>query len=87
MESMVALIAPVCVMYATIAMKQLSLIKQSPFRVLAVRTLVGVLAFGGALGTAWLNGEAVDPASVETAVTTVINFLAASGFYLIARGK
>lgn len=87
MESILAILSPVAIVWATVVAKQIYLIRLSPFRVIAVRALVGVFAFGAAFGTAWLNGEPFDPASVETAVATVLNFLAATGFYLITRDK
>jgi len=85
MELIMVLMVPVTayvVKIITGKLKTMGTIPTADNRVAIIRGLVAILSLVGAVLTQYIGGSAIDSATLETLVLTVMNGLLATGMYL-----
>lgn len=87
-ESILVLVSPFVVRYATSIIKQVPLIAAANgWRIPMVRAVVAILSLVAAVLTQAIGEGTVEPGMVETTVLTVINGAVATGLYLWAKRR
>ena len=87
METVLVLLAPFVVSVVAEGVKRLKVIDFSVGNKTVGRAIIALLALSAVVGQSVLADEPVDIASVEVAVNTFFNALAATGVYFLAKSR
>lgn len=87
METILLALSPIVVPLVMSLVKRLGTFDslRDGFRSVAIRFGVALLSFGAVMGAALLNGQSVDPASVQAFMDSFLVFMASTGTYFMAK--
>lgn len=85
METLLLALSPFLVALVTWGVKQFGTVAKSTGRTTILRFLVAAFSYFAIIGSAYLSGVDVDPASTETFVEALLVFLGSTGVYFFGK--